>query len=348
MLFDGVTKKGGDVIHSEPDSNWKIMGTGDFDADGKADILWWNQSTGLTAVMLVDGTTRKSTAFIHGDLRSTVATLLTYRKPGYQFSRAYRNHQWDGWIKVVDMRTGAFPAGLVPYVIDKLKARDIHVPVADVREHPELDFCLRQASNCVELMPYQDEAVEAAIKAGRGVIHHPVGAGKTEVMVELTRRIGVRALVLVHRKDLLYQAHRRFVHNLDIKGMIGMIGDGKWEPRCVTVATFQSIYNKAKQYPNDIKPLLDSIGQVHVDEVQHLPADSFGYVMRAIPNARYRFGYSATPFKSEGDREAFIRVVGWTGPIIHALPPSGGIAAGRLVHADIFFLPAGGLVDDSS
>lgn len=288
------------------------------------------------------------TAFIHGPLRMRVATMLTYRRTGYQFSRAYRNHQWDGFVKVVDMRTGAFPAGLVPYVVAQLKQEDTHIAVADVREHPELDYCLRPASNCVELLPYQEEAASLALNTGRGVFYHATAAGKTELMVELTRRVQVKALVLVHRKDLLYQTYRRFVHNLDIKGMIGIIGDGRWEPRCVTVSTFQSIYSKAKQYPNDIKPFLDSIGQVHVDEVQHLPADSFGYVMRCLPNARYRFGYSATPFKSKDDREAFIRVVGWTGPVIHVVSPQDGILAGRLVPVDVFLLPAGGGVDDSS
>lgn len=288
------------------------------------------------------------TAWAHGPLRTRIATMLTYRKPGYVFTTAYKRGVWDGFVKVVNMRTGAFPAGLLPHVVQKLKEEGTHVAIADVREYPEQEYCLAPASNNVELMSYQAEAVEQAMKAERGVIHHPVGSGKTEVMVELTRRIGAKGLVLVHRKDLLYQAFERFRKNLDIPGLIGIIGDGHYRPHCITIATFQTIYRQAKRYPNDIRDFLNSIDQVHVDEVQHLPADSFGYVMRCLPNARYRYGYSATPFKSKGDQEAWTRVVGWTGPVIHALPPEGGVAAGRLVRADIFLLPSGGYVDDSS
>jgi superfamily II DNA or RNA helicase len=287
-------------------------------------------------------------AYVYGALRNNVATMLSYRKPGYMFSKAYRQGLWNGWIKVVDTRTGAFPAGLVPYVVAKLKEQGIHAPIADVREYPGMDYCLRPARNKVSLENYQLEAVESALRAERGVVAHATGSGKTEVMIELARRIGVKGLVLVHRRDLLYQTYDRFRNNLGIQGLIGIIGDGKHKEGCLTVATFQSLYHSLRQYPRDVAPFLKTIGQVHVDEVQHVSADSFGYVMKAIPNARWRFGYSATPFRSEGDREAFIRVVGWTGNVIHAMPPEGGIAAGRLVRADIFMLPSDGYADDSS
>ena len=36
--------------------DWKIAGVGDFDGDGKADILWRNTSTGQSSVYLMNGT----------------------------------------------------------------------------------------------------------------------------------------------------------------------------------------------------------------------------------------------------------------------------------------------------
>ena len=32
------------------DQNWKVVGTGDFNGDGKSDILWRNTSTGENAI----------------------------------------------------------------------------------------------------------------------------------------------------------------------------------------------------------------------------------------------------------------------------------------------------------
>jgi hypothetical protein len=42
------------------DSSWQIVGQGDFNADGKADILWRNASSGQTLVWFMDGTTFSS------------------------------------------------------------------------------------------------------------------------------------------------------------------------------------------------------------------------------------------------------------------------------------------------
>ncbi len=44
-------------ISAIPDSSWQIAGTGDFNADKKADILWRNSSTGQLAIWEMDGTT---------------------------------------------------------------------------------------------------------------------------------------------------------------------------------------------------------------------------------------------------------------------------------------------------
>ena len=46
------------------DVNWKVTAIGDFDGDGKSDILWHNGVTGRDAVFLMNGATLVSLTFL--------------------------------------------------------------------------------------------------------------------------------------------------------------------------------------------------------------------------------------------------------------------------------------------
>jgi len=60
-LMDGATMSNWSWILPEvPDTNWEIVGTGDFNGDGKTDILWRNKSTGQNVVWLMNGTALSS------------------------------------------------------------------------------------------------------------------------------------------------------------------------------------------------------------------------------------------------------------------------------------------------
>ena len=39
------------------DVNWQIVGTGDYDGDGRSDILWRHAVSGANYVFLMNGTT---------------------------------------------------------------------------------------------------------------------------------------------------------------------------------------------------------------------------------------------------------------------------------------------------
>jgi uncharacterized repeat protein (TIGR03803 family) len=57
--MDGTTKIGGGPAGSiNPGPSWKAVGTGDFNGDGNADILWQNTSSGQVSIWEMDGTTK--------------------------------------------------------------------------------------------------------------------------------------------------------------------------------------------------------------------------------------------------------------------------------------------------
>jgi FtsP/CotA-like multicopper oxidase with cupredoxin domain len=56
--MDGTTMRAYDTLPAIADTNWQIVGRGDFNADAKPDILWRNTSTGDNVVWYMDGKTR--------------------------------------------------------------------------------------------------------------------------------------------------------------------------------------------------------------------------------------------------------------------------------------------------
>lgn len=270
-----------------------------------------------------------------GRERTLIGGMLRYRSKGYRFVEAYRKGQWDGWRSMID-RFGRFPAGLVPFVTQRLSAAGHAVEIEDTRQRPAPHPSLAPASLLTPLMAHQQAAVDAAYEAGRGIIHHPVGSGKTLVLVELVRRCAVPALVLTHRKDLLYQLHKEFSTHLNIPGLIGVIGDGRWHENWIIIGTFQSINAALKNYPNQAKEFLETRQGVFVDELHHLRAPTYEAVMKAATNAYYRFGCSATPFR-EGDPETTFKVQGWTGPVVS----HEAFVEERQVPADVFMIDYG-------
>jgi hypothetical protein len=42
-------------IATQADQNWKIVGTGDFNGDGKPDVLWRNSANGVNRVWYLNG-----------------------------------------------------------------------------------------------------------------------------------------------------------------------------------------------------------------------------------------------------------------------------------------------------
>ena len=64
-LMQGTNRLG----HGSPGEvgpEWEIVGTGDFDGDDRADILWRNMSTGAVYIWLIDGTDRVGAGLVGG------------------------------------------------------------------------------------------------------------------------------------------------------------------------------------------------------------------------------------------------------------------------------------------
>lgn len=165
---------------------------------------------------------------------------------------------------------------------------------------------LELASRLVrEPYPYQTEAVEAWLAAGRrGVVVLPTGAGKTFVAQLILERVGRSALVVTPTIDLLQQWHGALSAAFDLE--IGLLGGGSFEPRPVTVTTYDSAYLHMERLGNQY-------GLVVFDECHHLPGPSYALAAEQMI-APFRLGLSATPEREDG---AEVRLSSLIGSIVY-------------------------------
>lgn len=234
----------------------------------------------------------------------------------------------DGKIHMMSSMTNAFPAGFASQVVKAAAEEGFKVQLLDRRKPP----IKPDATAVIDwLRPYQRDAIDVARTVERGVFHHPTGAGKTECMVALAEVYPVDWLILTHRKDLLLNTSERFLKRTG--EVIGIIGEGRFDVRRVTVAMFQSVFAALKKHDDAMIRLLRSVKGVMIDECHVLPADSFWRVVLQLHSAYFRYGFSGTPF-ARGDKKS-VFVWGALGPIVHKIKPQTLIDAGVLAKPEI-------------
>jgi superfamily II DNA or RNA helicase len=135
-------------------------------------------------------------------------------------------------------------------------------------------------------------------------------SGKTEVAAAAIKAIGGKAVVLVHRKELMYQTAQRFIDR-GLKA-VGMVGDGIFDPQTITVAMIQTLDNRLAWVAETFKDNKVLI----IDEAHHLSSKTAEEVFMAIPGS-YRFGMSGTPLVY--DVLSDMKLVAATGDIIYEL-----------------------------
>lgn len=281
-------------------------------------------------------------------VRAAVDQILSYRAPGYRFTTAYKRGHWDGWRHL--LKHDRFPAGLVFDVAKGLRRDGYEVILSDERGDPPaaLDE-IQSIVNDIKLDPHQQGAIDSIRRHSRGIVAQDVSAGKSVIIPEAVRQLGVGGLVVVGRAELLRQQYDQFVNlaNFPPK-LVGKIGDGHWSPSLVTVAMIQTLRHRLSNMATagETMAWLREIPSLHVDECHHLPAESYAMLTNTMTKAYYRAGYSATPHKSRTDkavnREAYLNVTGLIGPVISSLSASENVETGRAVGAEIFWIDTPG------
>lgn len=237
--------------------------------------------------------------------RAAVRSMLTFDDADGTRIRAY-NELDDRWI---------IPRGW--FHTTQLKYR-VPVETDDFRTSSTVPWPELQ----MELRSDQQLPVNKLARKGYGVLEAATGAGKTICGLVLAGRLQQRTLVLVHTKELLHQwvdrAHEVYGDDFEV----GVLGDGQHTERTLTIATVQSL-SRMGDLPYD---WLAQWGCVILDECHRAPAWTFADVLQQM-TARYLFGLSATPERTDGREPLLYAIIG---PVVARITEGSLVAAGKL------------------
>lgn len=174
--------------------------------------------------------------------------------------------------------------------------------------------------------PYQVEALQQLLAHRHAAVEIGTGLGKTLIIRYLTRRLGLRTVVMAPSTSIAQQIFDTMTHDLGRK-YVGMFGAGRHDvKKLITVATAQSLVRVEKDSPAWEH---FSSADVFVADESHLcPAATLSRVcfglMAAAP---YRFFFSGTQMRNDG-LDLLLDAI--TGPVVYRKSVKEGIDEGYL------------------
>ena len=194
----------------------------------------------------------------------------------------------------------------------------------------------REYGSHINLYGYQQNAVEAVLRAKNGILVAPCGSGKTQMGLELAARIGGKTLWLTHAQDLLNQSMNRAKSCFGLAPTeYGTITAGK--VNVGNTITFATVQTASKI---DLTQYRDEWDCIIVDECHKAVGTPtrmmmFYKVLSAL-SARFKLGLTATPYRADGLERCMFALLG---DVIHKVPQSA--VAGNTVPVRVKFVNTG-------
>ena len=295
-------------------------------------------------------------------IKDELDKITSFYVEGYQFSKAFRQgyydrksgefKHWDGRKHLLS-RNLIFPSGLQARIEEFFQLYGVDYQIEDKRPKIKLGESLKIKKYMPR--PYQQEALEQAIKHGRGIIRVGTGGGKTMGAAMIAAHYNLPTIIYVVGKDLLYQFHNEFCEILG-KKHVGIIGDGKCEIKRInicsiwTAITSFGLKNKVSLEDEDwapeikikdnkikqqIKIAVENSNVAIYDECHFLATDTLQSIYKASKKCGFHFGMSGTPWRDDG---ADLLLESICGKVIYNLPSSKLIENKYLVKPKIVLL----------
>lgn len=243
--------------------------------------------------------------------------LLSYKIDPQQ---TYFSNDWRGGKRSLMSKRGDFPTGLLYLVQEWLKKTSINSAVLDTRQRPAAltgHFPISMAQ-----IPYQEQfdAAQACFDAHRGIVTAPTGVGKSFIIALIIRRIEVHTLIVVPSLEL----KRQLTESLADLFNYTDVGPGK--PIWV-------------ENVGALDPTKELIGYdcVIIDEFHHSGAKTYRALnKKSWKNVYYRFGLTATPFRSNDSERLLLESV--LSEVIYRIEYQTAVKKGYIVPLEAYYV----------
>lgn len=170
-----------------------------------------------------------------------------------------------------------------------------------------------------DLYDFQKMMFRKAVKAGRGVLDMATGSGKTLVAAALVQWYAKegksqRVLYAVNNLRLMEQT-AEMMAQYGIETISTVSGAGIDTESPFVIGMVQTLYRRL-QRDSELREWLEGVDLLIFDEAHHLPARTWTTVALACPNAKYRFGLSATSFDPYEPRVEDYTLIGVIGSVV--------------------------------
>ena len=188
--------------------------------------------------------------------------------------------------------------GVEERVRDYAKRTGIPLTVTDQTVAPRATF-----KSTIKLRDYQQGIPDALAKSKGGIVKLGTGFGKTYIALRLAELLQVKTLIIVPKLDLLKQFTDAYEQHFGEKP--GIIQGNKFEIKSCTITTSQTL---ARRISADLLTGSE-FGCVIADECHLFVPEKTRKCVDHF-RARYRFGLSATPERTDGHGEAIKFIFG--------------------------------------
>lgn len=270
------------------------------------------------------------------DENQAVTKVTSAMTPGAVYTKLFKAHRWDGKTYLFTKKQ-LFPTGLLDLVVEAIKSAGgsvvVNLPeIPSLWQNQDLSQPLMDQDRTV-LRDYQQVAVEAYLKAGRGIIRIATGGGKTAVAASIFRAVPGRILLVLYGRTLLAETRQKLAEYLGEP--VGIIAGSEFDIQRVTVASVNTMHARTAAGDPLALEVLSCAKIVACDEVHRSSATTWTDILKASPT-HYKLGLSGTPLKRQELPD--LRLLGWVGPLLGKVTVTDLQDAGFLSQAHLSLL----------